>query len=307
MATSYKKRSKILLGQDNNSIVLLFAANTIIFVAMHILSMIYQLSDIPMDLFEKQVLNWFILPAQPDILATRPWTILLHMFTHYGFWHLLSSMMWLWFFGYILQDLAGNGKLIPVYLYGGLTGAVFFLLANNLIPGLQANIATALPMMGASAAVMAVAVAITTLTPDFRLFPFLNGGIPLWVITIIFVAIDFATLGKGSAAVAIAHLTAAGIGFLFTKQLQRGNDWGAWMNQFVDWCNNLFNPEKKHTTGTQKDKLHYRSDRKPFEKKSKLTQQKLDAILEKIHLHGYDQLTKDEQEFLEQASKEDLQ
>jgi membrane associated rhomboid family serine protease len=299
--SSYKKRSKILLGQDNNSLVLLFAANMIIFVSLHILSMIYQLSGIPMDLFESQVLNWFSLPAIPDVLATRPWTVLLHMFTHYGFWHLVSSMLWLWFFGYNLQDLAGNNRLIPVYLYGGLTGALVFVLASNFIPGLPSS-----PVMGASAAVMAVAIAITTLTPGFRFFPLINGGIPLWVITLIFVAIDFSTLGKGNTAMALSHLSAGMIGFLFTWQLKRGNDWGAWMNRFVDWLNGLFNPEKKHSATSGKERLHYQSTRQPFEKRSKITQQKLDAILEKIHLHGYDQLTEEEKEFLQRASKEEL-
>ena len=299
--SSYKKRSKILLGQDNNSLVLLFAANMIIFASLHILSMIYQLSDIPMDLFERQVLNWFSLPASPDVLATRPWTVLLHMFTHYGFWHLVSSMLWLWFFGYNLQDLAGNNRLIPVYLYGGLTGALVFVLASIFIPGLPSA-----PMMGASAAVMAVAIAITTLTPDFRFFPLINGGIPLWVITLIFVAIDFSTVGKENTAIALSHLSAGVIGFLFTWQLKRGNDWGAWMNRLVDWLNGLFNPEKKHGAKGAKERLHYQSTRQPFEKRSKITQQKLDAILEKIHLHGYDHLTEEEKEFLQRASKEEL-
>lgn len=297
MSVSYPKRSKTLLGQDNNTLVLLFAANTILFAALHIISMIYQLSDIPMTLFNSQVLDWLTLPAAPDVLAGRPWTILVHMFTHYGFWHLLSSMVWLWFFGYVLQDLAGNNKLIPVYLYGGFTGALFFLLASNLIPGLN----TATSMTGASAAVMAIAVAITTLTPGFRFFTMLNGGIPLWVITLIFAAIDFSTLGTGNTAVAIAHIAAGAVGFVYSKQLRRGNDMGAWMNRFADWFNDLFNPEKK--AAVQKDRLHYQSDRKPFEKTSKPSQQKLDAILDKIHLHGYDHLSAEEKEFLEKASK----
>jgi membrane associated rhomboid family serine protease len=299
--SSYKKRSKILLGQDNNALVLLFAINMLIFVAMHLLSMIYQLSDIPMSLFETQVLNWFTLPPSPDVLATRPWTVLLYMFTHYGFWHLVSSMLWLWFFGYTLQDLAGNNRLIPVYLYGGLTGALFFVLASTFIPGLPST-----PMMGASAAVMAVAIAITTLTPDYRLFPLINGGIPLWVITLIFVAIDFSTLGKGNTAAALSHLSAGIIGFLFSWQLKRGNDWGAWMSRFAGWFNDLFNPEKKQGATSRKEKLHYQSTRRPFEKRSKITQQKLDTILEKIHLHGYDHLTEEEKEFLQRASKEEL-
>ncbi len=304
--SSYKKGNKISLGQDNNALVLLFAANALFFVALHLISMIYQLSDIPMEFFNRQVLNWLVLPAPLDVFASRPWTILVYMFVHYGFWHLLSSCLWLWCFGYILQDLAGNNKLIPLYIYGGLVGAVCFLLTSNLVPGLEKNITGVQPLLGASAAVVAIAIATTTLAPDYRIFPLINGGIPLWVLTIVFVAIDFSTMGRGNTAVAVAHLGAGLVGFLFVIQLRRGNDWSGWMNKLVDWLNNLFNPEKKHNRQSQKQKLFYQSDRRPFEKKSNITQQKLDAILDKINQQGYPLLTDEEKEFLKRASNEEL-
>jgi membrane associated rhomboid family serine protease len=303
---SSKKNPRILLGQDNNALVLLFAANMLMFAGIHIISIIFQLSDIPMDQFYNQVLNWLTLPASFDGFATRPWTILLYMITHYGFWHLVSSMLWLWCFGYILQDLAGNSKLIPVYLYGGLTGGLFFLLANNLLPGMEKNIAFAAPMLGASASVMAVAIGTTTLAPDYRIFPMIGGGIPLWVVAIIFVAIDFSTIGTGNTAIAAAHLSAGLMGFLFIRQLKRGSDWSAWMIRLIDWLDGLFNPEKKHGRGPAKEKQFYRTDRQPFEKKTNITQHKLDAILDKINQHGYEYLSTEEKEFLERASKEEL-
>lgn len=302
MATQDTKKQKTLLGQANNGLVLLFAANMILFVVMHMLSIIYQLSDIPLEQFYSQVLNHFVLPASASAFAAEPWTLFTHMFTHYGFWHLLSSMVWLWFFGYLMQDMIGNNKLIPVYLYGGITAAVVYLLATNLVPAASA----AENMLGAGAPVMAIAIAITMLTPDYRYFPMINGGIPLWVITVIYVLIDFSTMGKGNTALAAAHITAAVTGFLFARQLRRGHDWSAWMNRLVDWLNDLFNPEKKFSGRSQKEKLYYQAGRKPFEKTPNITQQKLDAILEKIHRHGYDHLTAEEKEFLERASKEDL-
>ncbi|MBV9989602.1 MAG: rhomboid family intramembrane serine protease [Chitinophagaceae bacterium] len=299
-SSTYRKNPKILLGQDNNALVLLFAANMIMFAALHILSMIYQLSDIPMEFFQKQILNWLVLPASADTLAGRPWTMVMYMFTHYSFWHLVSSMLWLWGFGFILQDLAGNNKMIPIYLYGGFTGALCFLLAANLLPN-----GTAIgSMLGASAAVMAIAIATTTLAPDYRIFPLIGGGIPLWVLTLVYVAIDFGTVGKGNAPVAIAHLGAGLIGFLFIHQMKRGRDWAAWMNNLVDWLNDLFHPDKKKRGSAER--LHYLSDRKPFEKKANITQQKLDAILDKINQKGYDGLSEEEKDFLKRASKEQL-
>lgn len=305
-STSFKTNRKVLLGQDNNALVFLFAVNTLVFVLINFVQIIYYLSDIPLEMFYKQILNWFTLPASPGTLASRPWTILVYMFTHHGIWHLISSMLWLWCFGYILQDLAGNNKLIPVYLYGGLAGALVFLLMNNLVPSLQTQLAVTQPLLGAGPAIMAVAIATTTLAPDYRMFPLINGGIPLWVLTLIFVAIDFATLASGNAGTLTGHLLAGLIGYLFIRQLRRGQDWGAWMVNLMNWFDDLFSPEKKHGKNTSKDKLYYRQDRKPYEKVSNLTQQRLDAILDKINQQGYQFLTDEEKDFLKRASTEEL-
>ena len=159
--------------------------------------------------------------------------------------------------------------------------------------------------MGAGAAVMAIAIATTTLAPDYRIFPMINGGIPLWVITLVYVAIDFATLTGFNAGIAVAHLGAGVTGFFFIRQLRRGQDWSRWMNRLVDWLDDLFNPEKKHAAKTGEGKLFYKSDRKPFTKTSNLSQQRIDAILDKINQHGYELLTDEEKEFLERASKEE--
>jgi hypothetical protein len=183
---------------------------------------------------------------------------------------------------------------------------VCFLLTNNLVPVLAKNIDTAPYMLGAGASIMAVAIATTTLSPDYRIFPLINGGIPLWVLTVVFVAVDFASIGRGSAATTIAHLAGGGMGFLYVKQLRIGNDWGNWMIVFWNWLDDLFNPEKKHIVNKQKDHLFYKANGKPFTKTPNLTQQKLDEILDKINTEGYHLLTNEEKEFLKRASKEEL-
>ena len=304
--SSYKTNRRILLGQDNNALVFLFAVNTLVFVLLNFINIIYYLSDIPAEFFSKQIMNWFTLPASTDILVSRPWTILVYMFTHMGVWHLLSSMLWLWCFGFILQDLTGNRNLIPIYIYGGLAGALVFFGTNNLVPVLYNHIATTPPMIGAGPAIMAVAVATTTLAPDYRMFPMINGGIPLWVLTLVFVAIDFATLASGNGGSSFAHLAAGLVGYLYILQLRKGKDWGAWMISLVNWLDDLFSPEKKHKKSSSKDKLYYQAEKKPFEKVSNVTQQRLDAILDKINQEGYQFLTDEEKEFLKRASREEL-
>jgi membrane associated rhomboid family serine protease len=52
-------------------------------------------------------------------------------------------MLWLWMFGYIFHDLTGNKKIIPLFIYGALGGAIAFMLAYNFIPVLSSINATA--------------------------------------------------------------------------------------------------------------------------------------------------------------------
>ena len=303
---STKSNRGILLGQDNNALVYLVAINLLVFVLLTFIKIIYYLSEIPIEFFYKQVFDWFTLPAVTDNFLNKPWVIFTYMFTHDSIWGLISSLLWLWAFGYILQDLTGNNKLIPIYLYGGFAGGIVFLITVNLFPALANHVTTLGPLMGAGAAVMAIAVATTTLAPEYRIFPLINGGIPLWVLMVVFVAIDFATLAGNNAGIAASHLTGGAIGFLFIRQLRRGSNWGAWMNHFIDWLNDLFSPDKKRPQKDSRDNLFAKSLGNIKQKKSDLTQTRIDALLDKINQQGYQFLTDEEKSFLKRASKEDL-
>jgi membrane associated rhomboid family serine protease len=301
MSVTERNKKRLLLGQDNNALTWLIIINSIVFVVLLFIKLIYQVSsDNGLISFQTQIADWFALPASGSKLLVRPWTIISYMFSHDNLWYLISSLLWLWCFGYILQELAGNNKLFPIYLYGGLVGGIIFIASANLLPFLRTDVQF-LSVTGAAPAVFAIAVATTALAPDYRLFPQLNGGIPLWVLTIVYVAIDFATIGSENGAITISHIAAGGAGFLFVKQLKKGNDLGLWMNNFANWINDLFNPEKKFKT----NQLYYKPTRKPYQKTLQVTQQRLDEILDKINQQGYQLLTEDEKEFLKKASNTD--
>jgi membrane associated rhomboid family serine protease len=307
MSVLEKRRTrKIFFGDDNDALMMLIFVNAIVFVILQFIKSFYYIGGLDMAAFIKNVQNWFILPADAEKLAVRPWTLLSYMFTHTSVWKLLGSMLWLWAFGYVLQDLTGNRKIFPLYLYGGLVGALFFLAAYNLVPR-WVPAASQMWLVGSGAAVMSVAVATTTLAPDFRIFPMLNGGIPLWVLTMVFILIDFAGITSGSYGIYLAHLAGAGIGFLFVKRLQKGYDWSDWMNELYDWVVNLFNPDKPRKSNDKKQEIYYNTRGKaPFRKSPNVTQQRVDELLDKINVHGYHFLTDEEKEFLKRASEEDL-
>lgn len=295
----------MLLGQDGNSLIMMIAILALIFCIFKFIYITYYLSGLSREGFYSNIFNWFILPAEVDRILDRPWTVLTYMFMHDGVFHMLGNVLWLWAFGYILQDLAGNSKLVPLFLYGGFAGAVFFVVTNNVFPVLAAQI-DGRTLQGASAGVMAIAIATTALAPDYRIFPMLNGGIPLWILTIIFVIIDFASIPSENGGGHIAHIGGALIGLVFVIQLKKGNDWSAWMNNFFNWITNLFNPEKKEWKKTAKKELHYKTKgTPPYKKVSNITQKRIDEILDKINIQGYRFLTDEEKEILKRAAEDE--
>jgi len=256
-----------------------------------------------LTLFNKDVLNLFTLPADFNKWMSRPWTLITHMFVHDNVWKIFANMLWLWCFGYIMQDIAGSKKIIPVFIYGALGGAIAFMLAYQLLPALQGQMPFAYAS-GASAGVMAVAIAAAMVSPGYRIFPKINGGIPLWVLTVFYVISDLAAISFGDTAYLIAHIAGAFSGFLFVFFLQRGMDGSDWMNNFFDWVNNLFNPDKPGKGKNIKEELFYKSSSAPYTKTPNLTEQRIDEILDKINQQGYNSLAEEEKELLKRASKE---
>lgn len=299
-------RKKLSIGADGNALMMLIAIQLMVFILLAFIKVIYYFTYSSEGLihYQQNILQYLTLPASLPKLASRPWTIITHFFVHDGVWHLIANMLWLWAFGFILQDLTGYRKVIPIFIYGALAGAIAFIAAYNLIPGLRPSLPEA-EALGASAGVMAIAIGTTVLAPDYRIFPMINGGIPLWVLTLVFAIIDLATIPYDNPGGHIAHLAGAGMGFLFMSQMQRGRDWSDWMNNFWDWVTNLFNPDKPAKGKVIKSDLFYKATVPPYKKSSSLTQQKVDEILEKIHQKGYNSLSEEEKEILKRASKED--
>ena len=301
-----RPRKRFTLGDDGNALVGLVTINIIFFLLLMVIQVVYFFFQAAPGAFNQQVVQYFEMPAQLVKLSERPWTLFTYMFTHTGVIHILSNMLWLWAFGYILQELTGNKKLIPIYIYGGLAGALVFIIANYAIPPLRPFVSTA-SLLGGNAATMALATATTLLAPDYRFFRNLNGGIPIWVLTLVYVLIDFAGVASLGAAFSLSHLGGGAAGLLFIYLLRKDYDGSIWMNKLYNWFMNLFNPNKKDAEGNIREKVFYNSDgRKPFKKTSNITQQRVDEILDKINQKGYHLLTDEEKSILKRAAGEDL-
>ena len=298
------KKQRFTLGNPDNALMWLFVINVVFFLILQTIRVAINVNDHSDAVFYSQVTGSFQLPANLLSLSKKPWTVISFMFSDADLMRALSNMLWLWAFGSVLQNLTGNRKIIPVYLYGGFAGAMFFIAAVYLIPTNRAII-DSLGLFGANASVMAVAVAATAIAPNYRFFSHIRGGIPIWILTLIYVAIDLAAVASGPAALPIAHTGGAVAGFVFVKMMKKNIDGSEWMNNFYNWFINLFNPNKKVQKNSIKERVFYNTGtRSPYQKTSNVTEQRVDEILDKISQQGYSALNKEEKDILKRASED---
>ncbi len=281
----------------NNSHVQLILINVAIFLVMMLLW-------VPSEIFGFQTFyiiihdQFSIPPAISDFLS-RPWTIFTYSFMHGGVLHILFNMLFLYWFGRLFIEYLGSDKLIAVYVLGALAGAVVYLLAYNTIPFYINNQPPG--MVGASAAVLAIVVATATLLPDYTFFLLLIGPVRIKYIAAFVVITSYIGSIGSNAGGNLAHLGGAFIGFVYTKQLQSGVNWGGWVTLTLDWIKSLFRPKPKVKVSYRNQE--YQEYRKASKPNQGITQAEIDAILDKISAGGYESLTKDEKEKLFKASK----
>ncbi len=301
-----KRIKKISLGDDTNALMALIAINGMIFICFGMVQVIYQMTASNITAFQYEVLRWAILPAKLSTLVYEPWTVLTYMFVHTGVIVTIINLLWLWAFGNILQNVAGNSVIFPLYIYGGFAGAVFFIAISYLVPSLNDQIEY-LSLSGANASILAIAAAVTTIVPRYKLFPMLNGGISLWIVSLIYLLISVASYSSHPELIA-ALGGGALCGYLFMYSYKRGLDWGLWMNELYSWFINLFEPNKKNKPGKGiRDTLFYKTgNREPIIRQPLVTQERIDLILDKISKEGYDRLTDEEKSILKKAAEEDF-
>lgn len=237
---------------------------------------------------------WLAVPADLHLLLQRPWTILTYMFLHENLWHIFSNMIILYVGGVIFTEYLGSKKLLLVYIFGGITGAAFYIASFNIFPIFSEQLTLSVAM-GASASVMAIIVAIAAYVPDYTIRLFLIGPVKFKWIAVFFVLYDLLTIEKGNPGGHIAHLGGAFFGFFYILTLKKG----LVIKQLTNPFRKLFQRKPKvKATYSKKPKSddEYRYERK-------VHQQRIDAILDKIKKSGYESLSKEDKEYLFKESK----
>lgn len=286
--------------KPNNAHVQLIIINVVVFLVLGVLFVVLTASQNG-ELF-RAIHNQFSIPAPFLEFARKPWTMITYSFVHdlSGIFHILFNMLALYWFGKLFVEYLGSDKLVAVYVLGALAGGLFYLLVYNFIPFYK-SMTPADGMVGASAAIYAVMVAIATLLPDYTFFLLFFGPVRIKYIVLVYIVISFLGSVGSNAGGNVAHLGGALMGFIYTKQLQAGINWGGWITSLLDGVKSVFASKPKVKVTYRKEET--RQQKKDAPKFTRATQDEIDVILDKISERGYESLSKEEKEKLFNASK----
>lgn len=228
--------------------------------------------------------SFFVLSGNLPTFLTHPWTLLTYMVTQVDVLNLLFNLLWIYWLGHIVILTEGDRRLAWAYMGGGITGGLFFL-AGSL---LSVNVGSSL--VGPSAAMFAVTVFAAVKHPDYRLNFVILGPVRLKWVAIIFVALVMlqgSTTGLGGQ---LAHAGGIVFGLLYAVALKK--------KPVLDFAKPEYKIKVKSKRAEDIDRqsaINAMSGRLN-------DSERLDELLDKVRISGYDSLSHEEKRELNAIS-----
>lgn len=243
------------------------------------------------------ITDWLIF--EPALALQRPWTFVTYMIMHGGLLHLIGNSIALYAFGPAVETRLGSRRFALYYLYCGIGAAVFSLVISALIP--------VYAFLGASGAVLGVAVAFARFFPDATLVIFpIPVPIKARVLIMIIIALDIVGVALASDNIAhVAHLGGMLFGWLFFAAQRFANPGEA--QRLPPMRPRVTVPAGRLDGGgrqrSRARKVDIAPSAPPAPDPAALEQAELDRLLDKIGALGFDSLSPDERTFLENTSR----
>jgi membrane associated rhomboid family serine protease len=294
------KKSSLSEQWSRNTTFALLLINALFFLVLMSIRVGYQVGEHPEESFRQAIVRYVVLPGDWTGWFQKPWTIFTYMFTSSGeaIFSVFANWLWLYMFGDALRRQGGNEWVLPIYLYGGVMGAIVFLSVAKGMP------ATSF-LMGSGVSVMALAAAVTFWNPSQRMMT-RNGeghGVPIWVLFLIWLVLDSMTFIGRDVAYALAQAGGLLTGLIYVFLLKRGIDAGAWMNRLYHGFKQALRPSVPASRESIKRHQFYKTgDRPPYVRKPTVNESRVDQILDKINQTGFESLSEEEKEILRRAS-----
>jgi membrane associated rhomboid family serine protease len=235
-----------------------------------------------------------LLQFSPRTAFTRPWTFVSYMFVHGGLLHLLGNMLMLFVFGTAVEGRMGSRNFLLYYLFCGIGAAVFSLLLAGIMP--------VGAFVGASGAVLGVAVAFAMYWPDAEIIVF-PIPVPIKARTLVIglVALDIiaSQLWPNDGVAHLAHVGGALFGYLYfrVQSLSRRSP-GAparTVERVVMVQSGSSEPDRRTPVTPMRPRRRVDADPVAAE---------VDRVLDKISEKGISSLTAAERRFLDEVAKQ---
>jgi membrane associated rhomboid family serine protease len=278
----------------------LILANAVIWLAIGIMRVFSFLLEVPDHSLTNFIVDYLALPAKPESLLARPWTLFTYMFLHIDFLHLLFNMLWLFWFGKIFLEFLKSRQLLLIYLFGGLSGGMLYVLFYNIFPVFEKSLELSVAL-GASASVMAVVTAVSLYVPGYSVNLFLLGRIRIFYIALFLFVVDFFMIRSDNAGGHIAHIGGALFGLSYILIGRKGMNFKGFLD--FNRLKRFFSRKKLRVEYTSP----YPEGGRPltddeYNEKRAEKQKMIDEILDKISKSGYESLSIEEKDFLFKSS-----
>jgi len=282
----------------------LIIVNVAVFLAIMLFQLVSNVFIDPSKELFHSVVRYFYLSSDLVWDLKHPWVIITTMFTHVGFFHILFNMLVLFWFGRITGDLLGDHRMLPLYIYSGLAGALIYLISAPLFDSETTT------LHGASAAVLGIVSAAGLTAPNYQIRLLLFGDVKLKYIVLALILLSFISIGSlENTGGNMAHLGGAAFGFFYVHMLRQGYDLTAGFRRMIS----LFKKPKVVVSKPAKRKVpmevrHRAVSRQSESARKELPtiagdQERLDLILDKIKRTGIQSLSEEEKKFLDDASQ----
>ncbi len=278
--------------------------NIAVFLVIRIIGVFMSLGGIPLDVYLGDYVQPFVgLHTDLGEFARHPWGLFTYMFVHFDFWHILMNMFFFYFAGKMFEQLFDQKRLLYTYLMGGIFGGLLEIIAHAIFPRFELF---SISVVGASASVMAVFIAMAFYRPNLKVMFFGILPVRLIILAGIFLLKDLLNLSSIDGTAHFAHLGGAILGMISVQQIHSSGNLINRVQQFGDWVERLFsknkNPRMKVRRSNKSGSQRVKTDEE-YNMEAKDRQEQIDRILDKISKSGYESLTKKEKDFLFNQSK----
>lgn len=271
---SFTRDLQSQLKGTNRAVVIFMLINVVVFLIANIFIHLVKISGEQSS--SSLLVEFLCIPGDFQVFLKHFWTLFTYMFVHFEIFHLISNMLWLWFLGRVFCELLGSKRMVNVYLLGGVSGGVMYLLTSGLVNSEHGTF-----LLGASGSVLAIVVAVAAASPEYRIFPF---GIPMklkWLALISVILTTLINISDNTGGKA-AHLGGAIFGLIYGYTIRKGNPLA-----------DIFKPKSKLRVA------HKRTSDTEYNSSKTNARKRVDEILDKISRSGYDSLTREEKDFLQ--------